>query len=77
MPASPFTQSPASVPSRAAQPGAAARKEPPVSEAKKLLAVARPLPLVLDQPDDLTRAILYSEILGTPVGLRPMGSYDY
>ncbi|OPZ99488.1 MAG: Filamentous hemagglutinin [Planctomycetes bacterium ADurb.Bin412] len=77
IPASAFTQQPASEPSRAAQPGAAARKEPPVPETKKLPAVARPLPLVLDQPDELSRAILYSEILGTPVGLRSMGSYDY
>jgi len=77
MPASAFTQQPAIVPSRAAQPDTAARKEPPVPETKKLIAAVRPLPLVFDQPDELSRAILYSEILGTPVGLRPMGSYDY
>jgi hypothetical protein len=54
------------------------RKEPLVSAAHKSGAVSTgAIPLGFTQPDELARAILYAEILGNPVGMRPMGSYDY
>jgi len=34
------------------------------------------LQMLLHQPDELVRAVLYAEIIGRPLGLRPAGSFE-
>jgi hypothetical protein len=51
------------------------RKEKSSTTARKDLAADR-LDLALGQKNVLVRAIVYAEILGKPIGLKPRGGYE-
>ncbi len=70
-------QQPVIMPPKVHPSGTAEEKKTQVLEKRSQVVSTGAIPLAFNQKDELARAVLYAEILGTPVGLRPMGSYDY